>query len=161
MNLNDRPMPQSMMPTCFEILHPRPSNLSLGRSPPRGGPPSSYRPVPASHRHSRSNDENLRAGVPPSPEKLIDIFATPEKEKKRHVVVRRNSETSVLDVRLDEQRERRKAREARARERDGKSRDPKKPKKPNPQMDIIDKLDVTSIYGTGSKCNTSFTYDKG
>lgn len=65
--------------------------------------------------------------------------------------MRRASETSVIDTRQEEQRERRRAREARAK--DGKPRDPaaKKSKKPNPQMDLIDKLDVTSIYGTGSK----------
>lgn len=69
---------------------------------------------------------------------------------------RRNSDTSVLDVRLEERRERRKARDMKAR--DGRSRDhgtsngaATKPKKPNAKMDIIDKLDVTSIYGTGSE----------
>ena len=60
--------------------------------------------------------------------------------------MRRNSDTSVMD----DKEQRRKAREARAKE--GKSRDAtKKSKKPNPQMDLIDKLDVTSIYGTGSE----------
>jgi len=69
---------------------------------------------------------------------------------------RRNADTTVLDVRLEERRERRKAREIRAR--DGRSRDhgssaaaAGKPKKPNVKMDLIDKLDVTSIYGTGSE----------
>lgn len=126
-----------------------------GASPQRStAPPTSFRQPPqqSNHRHSRSNDENQRAGVPRSPEKLVDIFATPEKDKvKPGQFVRRASETSVIDTRQEEQRERRKAREARAK--DGKSRDPaaKKSKKPNPQMDLIDKLDVTSIYGTGSE----------
>jgi len=89
----------------------------------------------------------MRAGIPRSPEKLVDIFATPEKDKPAPgQFVRRNSDTSVMD----DKEQRRKAREARAKE--GKSRDPsKKSKKPNPQMDLIDKLDITSIYGTGSK----------
>jgi len=100
----------------------------------------------------------MRAGVPASPEKLIDIFATPEKERSKPTLSRRNSDTSVLDVRVEERKERRKAREVRAR--DGRSRDhgnaaaaaaTAKPKKPNVKMDLIDKLDVTSIYGTGSE----------
>lgn len=48
----------------------------------------------------------------------------------------------------DEKRRReRRHREREARHRDGKSRSSRK----NRQLDIIDKLDVTSIYGTGSK----------
>ena len=91
----------------------------------------------------------MRAGVPRSPEKLVDIFATPEKDKPAPAqFMRRNSDTSVMD----DKEQRRKAREARAKDKEAKNRDAtKKSKKPNPQMDLIDKLDVTSIYGTGSK----------
>lgn len=43
-------------------------------------------------------------------------------------------------------------RERRHRERDGKTRDGKhRSSRKNRQLDIIDKLDVTSIYGTGSE----------
>lgn len=48
----------------------------------------------------------------------------------------------------DEQRRR----ERRHRERDGRHRDGKhRSSRKNRQLDIIDKLDVTSIYGTGSE----------
>jgi hypothetical protein len=47
------------------------------------------------------------------------------------------------------QERRRRERERRHREREGK--DPKS-RKPDRKLDIIDKLDVTSIYGTGCKC---------
>lgn len=55
----------------------------------------------------------------------------------------------------------RKRRERHRRERearhkgDGKSRPPTsaRSKKPNKQLDIIDSLDVTSIFGTGGQCS--------
>lgn len=54
--------------------------------------------------------------------------------------------------------EERKRRERRHRERDGGARDGKgrshtssKSKKPSQRLDVIDKLDVTSIYGMGRK----------
>jgi hypothetical protein len=69
--------------------------------------------------------------------------------------MRRNSDSSVADRKpLDpegekkRQERRRRERERRHREREGK--DPKS-RKPDRKLDIIDKLDVTSIYGTGCK----------
>jgi hypothetical protein len=53
----------------------------------------------------------------------------------------------LLDPEDDRRRRERRRREREGRHRDGKSRS----KKTNYQLDIIDKLDVTSIYGTGSK----------
>ena len=49
--------------------------------------------------------------------------------------------------------------------RDGKPRDkhPRgspKAKKPNHRLDIIDKLDVTSIYGTGCKCQVTLSWTR-
>lgn len=52
----------------------------------------------------------------------------------------------VLDPEDERRRRERRRREREARHRDGKSRSSKKT---NYQLDIIDKLDVTSIYGTG------------
>lgn len=46
----------------------------------------------------------------------------------------------------------RRRRERRRRERDARHKDGKPRSKKNRQLDIIDKLDVTSIYGTGSEC---------
>lgn len=85
----------------------------------------------------------------------MDIFADPSERRerdRRHY--RRNSDTSVMEKpRLTEDEERRRRerhrreREARHRERDGKSSS--KSKVQGRRLDVIDKLDVTSIYGTG------------
>lgn len=92
----------------------------------------------------------------------LDIFADPpskapsdsggrERERRPH---RRNSESSImektpklLDPEDERRRKERRRREREARHRDGRSRS----KRPHYQLDIIDKLDVTSIYGTGSE----------
>jgi hypothetical protein len=70
--------------------------------------------------------------------------------------MRRNSETSVadrkpLDPEEEKKRQERKRRERERRHRERDSKDPKS-RKPDRKLDIIDKLDVTSIYGTGRKC---------
>lgn len=63
----------------------------------------------------------------------------------------------VMDPEEERRRRERRRREREARHRDGKSRDGKssRSKKANYHMDIIDKLDVTSIYGTGSELSLS------
>lgn len=53
----------------------------------------------------------------------------------------------LLDSEDERRRKERRRREREARHRDGRSRS----KRPHYQLDIIDKLDVTSIYGTGSE----------
>lgn len=56
--------------------------------------------------------------------------------------------SKLLDVDDDEKRRReRRHRDREGRTKDGKSRSGRKDRR----LDIIDKLDVTSIYGTGSK----------
>lgn len=68
--------------------------------------------------------------------------------------MRRNSDSSVvsrssrklLDPEEEKKRSERRRRERRHREREAKDG---KSKKPDRKLDIIDKLDVTSIYGTG------------
>jgi hypothetical protein len=95
----------------------------------------------------------------------LDIFADPpslnkaatmgprDKQSRRP---RRNSESSVMDpastIFGDDEEKRRRERRHREREsrnKDGKSRSTRKDRR----LDVIDKLDVTSIYGTGSKCS--------
>lgn len=88
----------------------------------------------------------------------LDIFAdpvesSPKKSDPRRV--RRNSESSImeksgrsLDPEEEKKRQERRRRERRHREREGKEG---RSKKPDRKLDIIDKLDVTSIYGTGCK----------
>lgn len=51
-----------------------------------------------------------------------------------------------LDPEEEKKRQERRRRERRHREREGKEG---RSKKPDRKLDIIDKLDVTSIYGTG------------
>lgn len=116
-----------------------------------------------SHRPARSQEEESRrrgpapSRGPPRPSKDInglDIFASPPKTESRRA--RRNSESSILDSHKDEdrrRRERRKEREERREKegkstKDGKSRTTRKPQ----GLDLIDKLDVTGIYGQGREC---------
>lgn len=70
--------------------------------------------------------------------------------------MRRNSDSSVadrkpLDPEEEKKRQERKRRERERRHREREGKDPKS-RKPDRKLDIIDKLDVTSIYGTGCKC---------
>lgn len=121
---------------------------------PRGPPPPSTTFPISNHRHNRSQDETLRArnDARSGGQEVLNIFATPPKNNDTRRS-RRNSESSVFDAAKDELRTQK---ELRRRERDGKAGQSKsragrssKSKRPNPHMDVIDKLDVTSIYGTG------------
>ena len=76
----------------------------------------------------------------------LDIFASPGKNENRRPAVRRNSESSVMDVKGEDRKER----EQRHQERDRRHKE-RRPRKPNRQVDIIDKLDVTGLYGPGCK----------
>ncbi len=141
-------------------------NQTVKRLPrPENMPPSNHY-HPGGHRPSRSQEEEQKshAGVSRSnqPPRELDIFADPESPERRRL--RRNSESSILDGRSgkpltaedERRRKERRHREKEARHRDGKPRQERpststKPKKPNQRLDIIDKLDVTSIYGTGCR----------
>lgn len=59
-----------------------------------------------------------------------------------------------LDPEEERRRRERKHREREGRHRDGKHRSSRR--SPNYKLDVIDKLDVTSIYGTGCKCGHRF-----
>ncbi|KAJ5769454.1 hypothetical protein N7520_004013 [Penicillium odoratum] len=107
------------------------------RPRPRERPPPSGRPT-----ESKSKDP-------------FDIFADPPKgssgQGKSTRRPRRNSESSVMDRSSklldddDEKRRRERRHRERERQREGKPRSSRKDRR----LDIIDKLDVTSIYGTG------------
>ncbi|KAL6158086.1 hypothetical protein ACJBU6_03891 [Exserohilum turcicum] len=127
-------------------------------------PPPPSRPAPgrsgtdprATHRPSRSDEERQRVrdtsrgpprprgppgSRPPHPD-------SPERRETRRP--RRNSDSSIVDRSLDPREERR--RRERRREREERSKDGKDPKTGKrirkPQgLDLIDKLDVTGIYG--------------
>ncbi|KAK5006018.1 hypothetical protein LTR28_006994, partial [Elasticomyces elasticus] len=158
--------------------NPNTNDISGSAFPPRAvAPPprSGTMPAPA-HRPSRSREEEeARRRAPPRPRGppptfgQPDVFASPPKSENRRP--RRNSESSIIDSKekAEEERrrrERRKERELRlAREgRDGKDakedtkqdvkvdakQDAKgKPTKRPQGLDLIDKLDVTGIYGQG------------
>jgi hypothetical protein len=145
-----------------ETMPPPYSKSSRGENVPPRGPPG--------HRPSRSQEEAMRArrlaGGPsssrkPRPTGELDIFADPGEgsSTRRHPEgrrVRRNSDSSVadrkpLDPEEEKKRQERKRRERERRHREREEKDPKS-KKPDRKLDVIDKLDVTSIFGTGRKC---------
>ncbi len=109
-----------------------------------------------SHRPSRSTEEEQRARAGPrGPSKLkeLNIFASPERSENRRP--RRNSESSMVDkgslTAEEEKRRLEKRRERDLRGKDGKQRDGRPGVKPRKAqgLDLIDKLDVTGIYGPG------------
>jgi len=72
--------------------------------------------------------------------------------------MRRNSESSVAERSgkpLDPEEEKKKQEKRRRERRERREREGKDPRtgKPDRKLDIIDKLDVTSIYGAGCKCS--------
>lgn len=110
-------------------------------------------PAPV-RRSSQAEEERRRAAGSGRPRATgpLDIFADPpelSRDKTRERRPRRNSETSVREKTsklLDpEDEKRRQERRKREEKRSGKS------KTPSRRLDVIDKLDVTSIYGTGRK----------
>lgn len=128
---------------------PRPAH-GTSRGPSNRTRPPRERPTPGPSTESRSKDP-------------FDIFADPPNSSKvgpsGHGAKpprrpRRNSESSVMDraSKLFDDEDDKRRRERRHREREGKTRDGKpRSSRKNRQLDIIDKLDVTSIYGTGSE----------
>ncbi|KIW88728.1 uncharacterized protein Z519_10774 [Cladophialophora bantiana CBS 173.52] len=120
----------------------RRENIAPRPYPPRGPPPR--------HRPSNSEEERRRQqGKPLGAAHELDIFADPpepNRPRERRPPPRRNSESSIrekprdLDPEAEKRRRERKLREGKSSHRS---------KKPNARLDIIDKLDVTSIYGTG------------
>lgn len=131
---------------------PPPRRMVTDLPPPC--PDDAFKHRPSTSRHPRDR--------PPRREKK-DVFADPpgltksattagSRDRERRP--RRNSESSIMErPKLLESEEERRRRERRRREREARHRDGKssRSKKNNYHMDIIDKLDVTSIYGTGSK----------
>ncbi|MCJ1384662.1 hypothetical protein MMC17_007780 [Xylographa soralifera] len=119
-------------------------------------------PPPMKHRPSRSHEEEHRlrnGGKPRGTDQVLDIFADPPQEgNPRDARPRRNSDSSVVDRNgkpLDPEeiikRRRHRARDTRARDAKGRPlpSSPARGQKPTRRLDVIDKLDVTSIYGTG------------
>ena len=126
-----------------------------GRTPP---------PLPSSHRYSKSSDGRppgmlgpIDKQKPPQPTNRVPPSSRAPQQRPR-----RNSDSSIMDTHeldreksKDRERRERKAREARE-ARTTKDKDGRRPskgtssrsKKGTP-LDMIDKLDVTGIYGSG------------
>ncbi|KAL8845952.1 MAG: hypothetical protein Q9221_008914 [Calogaya cf. arnoldii] len=126
---------------------------------PENVPPGiQHRPGPPVHRPSRSEEEQRRLRTGPKPRAAphaSDVFADPPEPRRR---LRRNSDSSIASRSLGSEEDRRrrerrqKEKDAREARRDGRSKQhgaSPRSKKPNERLDIIDSLDVTSIYGTG------------
>ena len=157
LTLSDKPAPSNTMrpparSNTGNTLPPPYSSALRGENVPPRAPPG--------HRPTRSQEEAMRArraaassGSKSRPTGELDIFAdpseTPRKSDARRV--RRNSESSVVDRKPLDPEEEKKRQERRRRERKHRDREggSSKTKKPDRKLDIIDKLDVTSIYGTG------------
>jgi hypothetical protein len=107
------------------------------------------------HRPTRSQEEAMRArrmhppGGPPRPG---GPSTSPGKRTERRP--RRNSDSSLLGSDKPVTEEEKKAREARRKERERRHREGKDKPRTNRKLDIIDQLDATSIFGTGSKDST-------
>ena len=157
LTLSDKPAPSnSMRPppprsNTGDKLPPPYSATTRGENVRPRGPPG--------HRPTLSQEEAMRARRAAAstsksrPTGELDIFADPVESPKKSDGgrVRRNSESSVadrkpLDPEEEKKRQERRRRERRHREREGGS---SKSRKPDRKLDVIDKLDVTSIYGTG------------
>jgi hypothetical protein len=133
---------------------------------PQGRPTRRPENIPPMNGSSpaRSKDEEHRrmAGRTrgPPPQKVLDIFADPPTDINRKL--RRNSDSSVVEHRpmTEEDRkhreQRQREREARHKRQGSKDRPGTSggPRKPSRRLDIIDKLDVTSIYGTECKARS-------
>jgi hypothetical protein len=109
--------------------------------------PSAQSRRPPGHRRTPSEEEKRRQAKMRAMKKEaeLNIFSDPlDPKKKTERRPRRNSESSVrdkpaLDPDEEKKRQERKRREAKHRA------------KAQKRLDVIDKLDVTSIYGTGCK----------
>ncbi|GBF63665.1 hypothetical protein TMEN_6307 [Trichophyton mentagrophytes] len=141
---------------------PRPENIPpLSSSSLNAGRPLPQHRRPSNHEASRSR--STKTG------QLIDVFADPSESTlvgssttvshsssaaRPERRPRRNSDSSLmerpklLDPEEDRRRRERRHREREARHRDGKSSRSRRGN--NYKLDIIDKLDVTGIYGPGS-----------
>lgn len=111
------------------------------------------------HLRTSQDDQGRNGNQPQQPivRKELNIFATPEKAESRRP--RRNSESSVVSAE-DKKRRERKQREREARGKDGRPqnhRSGKSERKVVRGLDIIDKLDVTGVYGPGCKLSNPIT----
>lgn len=151
-SINDKPTRNGMYLAALCLI--RLAKLGIENIAPR-----------KSHRPARSQEgRDRKPGMHPSRGDTLDIFADPPARRPAGGRPRRNSDSSVADRNskaMDPEEERRR-RERRHREHEHKHKDSKGrpipvagPKKPSKRLDTIDKLDVTSIFGTGGRSSTN------
>lgn len=141
-------------PNALQQTRSRQANPGPRRPEPREGNSLTNFPRPPGHKPSMSEEEQRKQQFRPRAE--LDIFADPVDAKRdRERRPRRNSESSVRDKTRSVEEEERRRRERKNRE---SKRVAGKPAKPNKKLDIIDKLDVTSIYGMGCRCRSCFLH---
>lgn len=137
---------------------PLPDRGPNSQQPPRPQTGNDPRRQPTRHRRQLSEDEEnrIRKNMHNPKTDTLNIFGTSPERKERIDVqkshARRNSETSVMDVKVEERKQSR-----RDRDRDGK--DKMRSKRPNRRVDVIDKLDVTGLYGTGRMLSMFLRYE--
>lgn len=162
LDLKDNPQRNGELLAVANISN---TNLTIEGTPPLK-PPMRSETLPVQNQRPRRPEEDgppgyggrrpSRPRIPP-PNK-DDPFASPERRAERRVR-RTNSESSAHGPMTEEEKRarevRRRERERRYRERGEKDRDGKprerrssKPRRPH-GLDLIDKLDVTGIYGSG------------
>ncbi|SZF00082.1 unnamed protein product [Blumeria hordei] len=130
-------------------------------SPENQGKSNRLPPQSSRHRLTKSNEEAIRAQksadnptikLPSKGE--LNVFADPPPVSQKPTERRPNRSSDLKSNHSEKQltpEDEKKRMERRRREKKHKERDSKDPrsKKPNHKLDVIDKLDVTSIYGTG------------
>lgn len=161
LSLLDRPISSEFRQSFLHMTAGQLLNMASDENrPTRVGttPSGTHRPSRSDEKDAPRQRQQDSRGLPRTrpPPNGLDIFASPQKPDSRRP--RRNSESSIMDKDKsaeDERRrrERRKEREARrekeGRSKDGKSSSSSKPQRKPQGLDIIDKLDVTGIYGQG------------
>lgn len=160
LTLNDKPPPSN------NGIQPTPLSNAGGKPPPPHDTVARGENVPPGSRHrpTRSQEDAMRSrriaggSSKPRPSTELDIFADPKESsssrKPEGRRMRRNSESSLMERNgrsLDPEEEKRKHEKRRRERRERREREGRDPisGKPSRKLDIIDKLDVTSIYGTG------------
>ncbi|EKG17408.1 Pal1 cell morphology [Macrophomina phaseolina MS6] len=142
------PKPQAEMSLKDKEERNGPDGAAFPRppGPPRSGTNPGRPPRRPSEDDRRRNGSGSRPPPRrPPPREELDIFKSPDRSENRRP--RRNSESSIMDKHsMEEERRRRERRHRERKEREsGRTKDGKV-RKPR-GLDIIDKLDVSGIYG--------------
>lgn len=164
LSLNSKPTDPQPLDVNPKERRPPPPRPDKPHSTTRPRP--SGRPDGQGSRRDRSRDRNRSKET--REKDPFDIFADPSERRKERRPERpregrprprprRNSESSIMEKprRMDSEDDRRRRDRRQRNGKDGKDEKGRSKKPQGRRLDLIDKLDVTSIYGTG--CKQSFT----